>query len=125
MNLILMFISLLTVAMDRIHGWDKLLVQSIEWDTSVMFAGCATIMSFETWYSWFGHTSSSRLGFFILSDHLGSNDNKHLDCLHCQLGKHHVMPFDLNESTRAPYNLIRNAFNPSHRRISLFYNLYR
>lgn len=68
-------------------------------------------MSFEIWHSLLGHASSSRLQSLISSGHMGAIDNKHFDCLPCRLGKHHPLPFDLNESIfHAPFDFIHSDF---------------
>lgn len=69
------------------------LFELISLKLSNALSSCASIVSFEIWYSRLGHVSFSILGHLISSDHLNSIDNKHFDYMPCNLGKCQAFTF--------------------------------
>lgn len=69
----------------------------------------AVVVSQDIWHSRLGHISSSRLNSLISSGVLGSVQKEKLDCVSCQLAKHHALPFNNNDSiSSAPFDLIHS-----------------
>ena len=54
----------------------------------------ATITS-NIWHARLSHLSGSRLGSLISSGCLGPVKQEHVDCVSCQLSKHHALPFQI------------------------------
>lgn len=61
------------------------------------------------WHARLGHLSSSTLGSLISRGSLGSVKSDHVDCVSCQLSKHHALPFSSSDSlSSAPFHLIHS-----------------
>lgn len=61
------------------------------------------------WHARLGHLSSSKLDSLISSGYLGHVKTENLDCVSCQLSKHHALPFSSSDSiSSAPFDLVHS-----------------
>ncbi|KAJ9564751.1 hypothetical protein OSB04_000717 [Centaurea solstitialis] len=54
--------------------------------------------SLDLWHDRLGHLSSSRIKLLASSGSLGHVTPSNISCLPCKVGKHHALPFEINES---------------------------
>ncbi|KAJ9548353.1 hypothetical protein OSB04_020896 [Centaurea solstitialis] len=65
--------------------------------------------SLDLWHARLGHLSSSRMKLLASSGSLGHVTPTNISCLPCKLGKHHALPFEINESkSSCPFDLIHS-----------------
>ncbi|KAJ9538525.1 hypothetical protein OSB04_031258 [Centaurea solstitialis] len=62
-------------------------------------APISTTSSFDLWHARLGHLSSARIKLLANSGVLGNVTSNEVSCLSCKLGKHHALPFELNDYT--------------------------
>ncbi|KAJ9541461.1 hypothetical protein OSB04_027967 [Centaurea solstitialis] len=62
-------------------------------------ASISTTSSFDIWHACLGHLSSARIKLLANSGLLGNTTSNEVSCLSCKLGKHHALPFELNDYT--------------------------
>ncbi|KAJ9547876.1 hypothetical protein OSB04_020419 [Centaurea solstitialis] len=60
-------------------------------------ASISKIPSFDLWHARLGHLSSARIQLLANSGFLGNITSNDVSCLSCKLGKHHALPFELND----------------------------
>ncbi|KAJ9542130.1 hypothetical protein OSB04_028636 [Centaurea solstitialis] len=53
--------------------------------------------SLDLWHARLGHLSSARVQLLANSGLLGNITSNEVSCLSCKLGKHHALPFELND----------------------------
>ena len=123
MSLVLIYIFLLMVALCRIQGRDTLRIGhrvgflfelvSLKIPSNLLLP-CAAATSLAMWHYRLGHVLSSKLRPLISRGVLGSVSNEQFDCVSCQLGKHHTLPFNNSDCTSsAPFDLIHsNIWGP-------------
>ncbi|KAJ9555827.1 hypothetical protein OSB04_010441 [Centaurea solstitialis] len=65
--------------------------------------------SLDLWHDRLGHLSSSRIKSLASSGSLGHVTPSNISCLPCKLGKHHALPFEINESkSSSSFDLIHS-----------------
>ncbi|KAJ9551549.1 LOW QUALITY PROTEIN: hypothetical protein OSB04_015594 [Centaurea solstitialis] len=62
-------------------------------------ASISTTSSFDIWHARLGHLSSARIKLLANSGLLGNTTSNEVSCLSCKLGKHHALPYELNDYT--------------------------
>ena len=63
--------------------------------------------SLDLWHSKLGHASFSRIKSLASTGVLGKVSHNTFECLSCQLGKQHVLPFNSSESSSStPFDLV-------------------
>ncbi|KAJ9548276.1 hypothetical protein OSB04_020819 [Centaurea solstitialis] len=62
-------------------------------------ASVSTASSFDIWHARLGHLSSARIKLLANSGVLGNVTSNDISCLSGKLGKHHALPFELNDYT--------------------------
>ncbi|KAJ9541585.1 hypothetical protein OSB04_028091 [Centaurea solstitialis] len=89
-------------------------------------ASISTTSSFDIWHARLGHLSSAKIKLLANSGLLGNITSNEVSCLSCKLGKHHALPFELNDYTsNSAFDLIHSdvwgpAPHPSMGESSLF-----
>ncbi|KAJ9562014.1 hypothetical protein OSB04_007174 [Centaurea solstitialis] len=71
--------------------------------------------SLDLWHARLGHLSSARIKSLASSGSLGHVIPSNISCLPCKLGKHHALPFEINEfKSSCPFDLIHsNVWGPA------------
>ncbi|KAJ9549008.1 hypothetical protein OSB04_021551, partial [Centaurea solstitialis] len=65
--------------------------------------------SLDLWHARLGHLSSSRVQLLANSGLLGNITSNVVSCLSCKLGKHHALPFELNDyKSASAFDLIHS-----------------
>ena len=72
-------------------------------------------MTPTVWHSRLSHASASKLKILCSARILGQTKYKDFDCTSCQLGKHHVLPFNRSDSiSSAIFDLVHiDIWGPS------------
>ncbi|KAJ9555291.1 hypothetical protein OSB04_009905 [Centaurea solstitialis] len=65
--------------------------------------------SLDLWHARLGHLSSTRVQLLANSSLLGNITSNEVSCLSCKLGKHHALPFELNDyKSASAFDLIHS-----------------
>ncbi|KAJ9547369.1 hypothetical protein OSB04_019912 [Centaurea solstitialis] len=65
--------------------------------------------SLDLWHARLGHLSSARVRLLANSGLLGNITSNEVSCLSCKLGKHHALPFELNDyKSASAFDLIHS-----------------
>ncbi|KAJ9554596.1 hypothetical protein OSB04_018641 [Centaurea solstitialis] len=72
-------------------------------------ASVSKIPSLDLWHARLGHLSSARVQLLANSGLLGNITSNEVSCLSCKLGKHHALPFKLNDyKSASAFDLIHS-----------------
>ncbi|KAJ9548882.1 hypothetical protein OSB04_021425 [Centaurea solstitialis] len=72
-------------------------------------ASVSKIPSLDLWHARLGHLSSARVQLLANSGLLGNITSNEVSCLSCKLGKHHALPFELNDyKSASAFDLIHS-----------------
>ncbi|KAJ9566232.1 hypothetical protein OSB04_002198 [Centaurea solstitialis] len=74
-----------------------------------LIASVTKIPSFDLWHARLGHLSLTRIQLLANSGLLGNITSNDVSCLSCKLGKHHALPFELDDyKSASAFDLIHS-----------------